>query len=285
MAGKARAQDQLAAGFSDVTSVCADLTHFRQTILETPGIVPNHETLLIERSGRLACHYAPFEHINSTAKVVIAGITPGTQQARNALAALRDTIASGHDDAHALAIAKSIASFSGPIRSNLVGLLNRVGLHEALGLDSCARLFTDRSDLVQFTSVLRNPVFTDGKDYSGSPSILGTPALRRMTEQWLGKEIDTLNTAIWVPLGKEPTAVLQHFIALGRLSATQVLDGLPHPSGANAERIAYFLGTKARNTLSTKTNPDALDERRHEISQRVRALGADLGKAFEPSQA
>lgn len=261
--------------------MCADLKRFRQVILETKDLRPHHEALLVERSGHVSCHYAPFEYINLDAKVVIAGITPGTQQASNALVALRDAIAAGHDDAQALSIAKRTASFSGPIRGNLVALLNRVGLHEALGLDSCARLFADRSDVVHFTSVLRNPVFASGKDYSGTPSILRTPMLRRMTEQWLGSEIDTLNAAIWIPLGKEPTAVLQHFVAMGRLSAMQVLDGLPHPSGANAERIAYFLGTKPRHTLSTKTNPEALDKRRHEISQRIRALCADWGNNAE----
>lgn len=98
----------------------ADLTCFRKVILSTPGIVPDSEALMIERSGQLSCHYAPFEHINSAAKVVVIGITPGAQQARNALRALREALASGHADAEALAIAKRTASFSGPIRTNLV---------------------------------------------------------------------------------------------------------------------------------------------------------------------
>ena len=250
----------------------ADLNRFRHVILSIPGIRPDDDALLVERSGRLSCHYAPFEHINVAAKVVVAGITPGAQQGRNALAALHVALASGHADADALAIAKRTASFSGPIRNNLVALLDRVGLHHVLALEACATLFTEHSDLVHFTSVLRNPVFANGKDYSGSPPILANPMLRRMCEHWLGAEIDALGAAIWVPVGKEPTAVLQHFVAIGRLSAAQVLDGLPHPSGANAERIAYFLGTKSRDTLSTKTNPDVLDARLHELRQRISAL-------------
>ena len=253
----------------------ADLFRFRQAILSTAGITPDHEALLIERSGRLACHYAPFEHINVAAKVVVIGITPGAQQARNALAALRDAFADGHSDADALGIAKRTASFSGPIRKNLVALMNRIGLHEALGLDSSAELFTQRSDLAHFTSVLRNPIFNNGKDYSGTPSILANQMLRRMTEQGLDAEINALDAAIWIPVGKEPTAVLQHFVANGRLSAAHVLDGLPHPSGANAERIAYFLGTKSRDTLSTKTNPDVLDARLQELRERISALRID----------
>ena len=253
----------------------ADLNRFRQVILSTPGITPGDEALLVERSGRLSCHYAPFEYINAGAKVVVIGITPGAQQASNALATLRDALASGHADAEALAIAKRTASFSGAIRNNLVALLNRVGLHKMLGLESSSTLFNAHSDIAHFTSVLRNPIFNNGKDYSGTPSILANPMLRRMAEQGLEGEIDALGAAIWIPVGKEPAAVLQHFVSMGRLSAAQVLDGLPHPSGANAERIAYFLGTKSRDTLSSKTNPDVLDARLHELRSRISALSVD----------
>ena len=252
-----------------------DLNRFRQVILSTPGITPGDESLLVERSGLLSCHYAPFEYINAGAKVVVIGITPGAQQARNALAVLRDALESGHADAEALAIAKRTASFSGPIRNNLVALLNRVGLHKVLGIDSSSRLFHAHSDIAHFTSVLRNPIFNNGKDYSGTPSILANPMLRRMAEQGLENEINALGAAIWIPVGKEPTAVLQHFVSIGRLSAAQVLEGLPHPSGANAERITYFLGTKSRDTLSSRTNPDALDARLRELRTRISALRID----------
>lgn len=253
----------------------ADLNRFRQVILSTPGITPDDDALLVERSSLLSCHYAPFEYINAGAKVVVIGITPGSQQARNALATLRDALASGHADAEALAIAKRTASFSGPIRKNLIALLNRVGLHHVLGLESSSSLFNAHSDIAHFTSVLRNPIFNNGKDYSGTPSVLANPMLRRMAEQGLEAEIDALGAAIWIPVGKEPTAVLQHFVSTGRLSAAQVLDGLPHPSGANAERIAYFLGTKSRDTLSSKTNPDVLDARLQELRKRISALRID----------
>lgn len=45
-----------------------------------------------------------------------------------------------------------------------------------------------------------------------------------------------------------------------------------HPSGANAERIAYFLGRKSRSALSAKTNPDKLDRAREEMIRKVLAL-------------
>jgi hypothetical protein len=53
--------------------------------------------------------------------------------------------------------------------------------------------------------------------------------------------------------------VFQHLQGKGLLKAEQLLDGLPHPSGANAERISYFLGGKPREKLSSKTNAAVLD--------------------------
>jgi hypothetical protein len=248
-----------------------ELSRFRHAILAYTSLAPHDKALQLERDGRLTCHYAPFEHVNRGAKVVLVGITPGAQQARNALNALRDALASGASDANALAAAKRTASFSGSMRSNLIAMLDRVGLHAALGLDSCEHLFGNRGDLAHFTSILRNPVFLDGADYSGTPSILATPALRRMGERWFSTELDALPDALWVPLGKEPCAVLQDFVRQGRLRAGQVLDGLPHPSGANAERIAYFLGTKPREALSAKTDAVALDARRTTLCARIAA--------------
>lgn len=54
--------------------------------------------------------------------------------------------------------------------------------------------------------------------------------------------------------------------------ARQVLTGLPHPSGANAERIQYFLGRKAAAALSTKTDPSKLDAARQALSNQVLQL-------------
>ena len=47
----------------------------------------------------------------------------------------------------------------------------------------------------------------------------------------------------------KPAAALRHLAGLGILDPSHILDGLPHPSGANAERVAYFLGRKAMRVL------------------------------------
>ena len=129
------------------------------------------------------------------------GITPGLFQAQKALGHLRAGLRAGLNDAEALRQAKKVASFSGPMRTALVDMLDRVGVHTILGLQSCAEMFTSASDLVHYTSVLRNPVLLDGKNYAGNPVILRTPYLRSMAESWLADEARELPGALWVPLG------------------------------------------------------------------------------------
>jgi hypothetical protein len=120
--------------------------------------------LLLAESGDLSISYAPFEHIQHGAKVVIVGITPGEQQARNALLEARRQLLSNTDVATALAKAKVFASFSGPMRANLIAMLDHIGLNRWIDLASMADLWGARSDLVHFTSALRYPVFSRGKN-------------------------------------------------------------------------------------------------------------------------
>ncbi len=247
------------------------LAPFRPFIASQNASDPQAEGLLIERSTGLACHYAPFDYVNIDAKVVLLGLTPGAQQATNALDVLRAGISSGLSDAEALKSAKEAASFSGPMRRNLVAMLDHLGLQSLLGIESCAHLFSSHSDLVHFTSTLRYPVFAHGLNYSGSPAVLKTPFLLSMCDRWLAQEIDVLAEAWWIPLGSEAKAVIAHMAKQGRMDPNRILDGMPHPSGANAERIAYFLGTKTRDVLSSKTDPDRIDQDKRGLVSKLAA--------------
>lgn len=58
----------------------------------------------------------------------------------------------------------------------------------------------------------------------------------------------------------------------GYMSEERVLHGLPHPSTANAERVAYFLGEKVRADLSIKTSANNLDAARDNLLKSVAGL-------------
>jgi hypothetical protein len=229
-------------------------------------------SLLMSRAGSLTIEYAPFDHIEHEAELVIVGLTPGRQQAANALETLSMELKKGTATRLALERAKRTASFSGPMRSNLLNMLDAIGVPALFGHQHAAEFFSDAKARVHFTSTLRYPVFVDGENYSGSPKPLSHPMLREMIDTHLVEEVEALPRAIWVPLGLHAEAALLHLSSSGHLDRAKILAGLPHPSGANAERIAYFLGRKARQDLSAKTNPDKLDRLRDELVDQVRRL-------------
>ena len=229
--------------------------------------------LLLASEGNLQTFYAPFDYINTQARVTICGITPGYQQAINALNEAREHLRAGASIEDAKRRAKETSSFSGPMRSNLIAMLDHIDLHQLLEIDSCARLFDTHQHLVHYTSALRYPVFVGGKNYSGSPAMLSRTSLRQQIDTHLVEEIHALRSScVYVPLGPKVSEVFQRLQGKGLLKPEQILAGLPHPSGANAERISYFLGNKARELLSVKTNADVLDEARKELRHKVSIL-------------
>jgi hypothetical protein len=235
--------------------------------------------LLIERDGSLTINYAPFEHIQHGARLVIVGITPGAQQATNALLELRRRLKAGATDADALAAAKVFASFSGPMRTNLVAMLDYIGVHKLLGVASCTSLWEQDAALVHFTSALRYPVFVDGANYSRQRPILSTPPLVRLLEECLIEEASALPEALWVPLGPVATEAVGWLVNRGALSPRHMLSGLPHPSGANAERIAYFLGRKPLEKLSSRTNGHGIDATKAALVAQLASLsGAKVSR-------
>lgn len=216
-----------------------------------PEFVLHHE-------GDLKICYAPFDHIETKARLVIVGITPGMGQARAAFAATHRALIRGNSLEAALAEAKLEASFSGSMRGNLVAMLDAVGVNAHLNVASTSALFAPGSRAIHMTSALRYPVFFRGKNYSGTPSMLRQPALRAMVDSHLVEEVQALPNALWLPLGPKVEEALNHLAGRGHLDPSRIIAGMPHPSGLNAERIAVFLGRKDPASVSRQTNPTKL---------------------------
>lgn len=231
------------------------------------------ENLLMDECGRLRMYYAPFEHVNVDARVVLVGLTPGRVQAANALAALQDTFSATMSWDEALRMAKEKASFSGPMRANLIRMLDHIGLHEILGLNSCSELFGPAKHLVHHTSILRYPILINSQNYSGSPSPETNPWLRSIVEQNFSAEIRSIRAQpLIVPLGPKVNTTVQTAAAAGLIFPEAILSGMPHPSGANAERIAYFLGKKKREDLSSQTNARNIEISREGLLKKLTAI-------------
>lgn len=226
----------------------------------------------LKTAGSLSVVWAPFEFVNEHARLVLVGITPGRTQAENGYQAFRNGLLSGKSLEESARLAKLFASFSGNMRENLVRMLDHVGAQRALGIASCADLFGSAAGFVHFTSALPYPVFKGDADYNGAPSMLAQPILRNLVETVLAEEARQLPDALWLPLGTKPLAALSLLVQLKVLRQESLLCPLPHPSGANNERISFFLERKPASSLSVKTAAAPLEQSR----QRLRAQFAGL---------
>jgi hypothetical protein len=235
-----------------------------------PGQIP--ESFVLAREGRLATCYIPFESVNAAARVVVVGITPGFNQWKNAVAEAQRQLALGAAQDQLLHAARIAGAFSGAIRPNLVALLDAISVARWLGIDSCASLFGEHAHLVQITSILRHAVFVNGKNYSGTPNMTRTPYLQQQMLDWFALEAAQLGDAIFIPMGSTVSEGLDWLAARGVIRPERILHGLPHPSGANAERVAYFLGRKDKASLSANTNGDQIDAARTALVAQMNAL-------------
>ena len=240
--------------------------------IATPAQIP--DGFLLARAGNLSAHYIPFDHVNPAARLVLVGISPGFVQWKNAVREARRLLALGAVQDEVLQAAKYTGAFSGAIRPNLVALLDHVGLQRWLGIASCASLFGEHAHLMHVTAALRHPVFVNEKNYNGAaPNMLTTSLLQSQLLDYFAAEAAALPDAVYVPLGPKVGLALDWLAARGVLAADRILHGIPHPSGANAERIAYFLGRKDKAALSRQTNGAQIDADRLALRAKMAALG------------
>lgn len=230
------------------------------------------KSLLLESIGDLSIYYIPFDYINKHARIVIVGITPGFTQLKNALSAAQSNLRAGKSIDEMLIDIKKKSAFSGAMRNNLIDMLNFIGIHKWLGIDSCEDLFSPQSQLLHSTSALKYPVFINGENYNGSPNMTKHPLLKNYLLNHFGKETEVLKNAIFIPLGPKPAEALQLLVHNGVLDESRILFGLPHPSPASMERINYFLEKKPKSALSIKTNPEIIDKAKKSILSKLKTL-------------
>ena len=246
------------------------IAHLDLDTIAAPADIPDH--FLLAHEGRYRSYYIPFESVNRAARVVVVGISPGFVQWKNAMREAQRQLALGSTRDEVLRAARQAGAFSGAIRPNFVALLDAIGVQRWLGIASCATLFNVDADLVHIGAILRHPVFVDGRNYSGTPAMPRHAFLRDETLRYFAHEAAMLPDALYIPMGASVGEGMDWLAAQGILTASRILHGLPHPSGANAERVAYFLGRKERSALSSKTNGAQLDAAR----QVLQAQMADL---------
>ncbi len=206
----------------------------------------SNKELLLWQDQSLRCVYAPFDHVNTDAKIIVVGITPGRSQMNRALAIFQQ-YAQNNDELTALLAVKQQASLSGGMRPKITQILNKLGYPQHLDIPCSSSLWGQHSHLVHFCSLLKYPVFINANDYCGQVQLFKNPKLVDLLMTQFVTDLADINpNAEIVPLGAMVASVLDTLEQQGRLSQTLTryrakVIAPPHPSGANAESISLLL--------------------------------------------
>lgn len=143
-----------------------------------------------------------------------------------------------------------------------------------LNISSNGVLFDASAHPVHSTSVLQNLVFIKEENYNGTPNRIRTLISRRQLIIGFGSQTQKMVSAIFVPFGDKVTEALKFLVKENLLDSNRFLEGLPHPSGAGAERIAYFPSKESRSAFSSKTScmVDKLDFARDDLERKISLL-------------
>ena len=203
------------------------------------------EKYLVNSQGNIEIYYAPFDYINVNASIIIVGITPGWSQMEKSFKTVIKELTKNNDFSSAIKKVKSECSFAGSMRNNLIKMLDKLELEKQLNIQSTSKLFDVENNYLHSTSVIKYPVFNNGKNYTGSsPSPLKSEILWEQIEKSFIPEINKFKGKLIIPLGKSVNEVLSKIQSENKLNENFILNGFPHPSGANGHRAKQFDNNK-----------------------------------------
>ena len=199
-----------------------------------------NKSFLIKKYNNIKIYYAPFDFINSKAKIVIVGITPGLQQMLQSYEVI--------NQGKSFKEVKDLSSFKGSMRTGLIKYLDELEINTILKIKSCETLFNKNSKYLHTTSLVKYPVFDKGKNYSGT-NILKKKMLLDFIEKNFLKELKILKKTIIIPLGNTVSSTIEYLNNKYDLKLACFLKGFPHPSGANARKNIQFKQNKRNMKL------------------------------------
>ena len=193
------------------------------------------DDFLLNKEGNLEIYYAPFDYINSKAKIVIVGITPGLQQMIQSFQVIKE--------GKSLKEVKDLSSFKGSMRTTLIKYMDELKINKIIKIKSCESLFNLDNKYLRTTSLVKYPVFDKGKNYSGV-NILKKRMLLNFIEKNFLKELKMHQNSIIIPLGNTVSSTIDYLNINYQLKLRCFLKGFPHPSGLNVRKNIQFKENK-----------------------------------------
>ena len=195
-----------------------------------------NKKFLIDKDKNIEIYYAPFDYINTKAKIMIVGITPGLQQMLQSYEVI--------NKGGSIKKVKDLSSFKGSMRTALIKYLDELKINKILKIKSSESLFDKDNKYLHTTSLVKYPVFDKGKNFSGA-NIQKKVMLMNFIEQNFLKELKQLKKTIIIPLGNTVSSTIEYLDNKYSLNLSCFLKGFPHPSGANARKNIQFRENKS----------------------------------------
>ncbi len=197
---------------------------------------------LVEAEKEIGLYYCTHnEYVNPKAKVFIVGITPGFTQMSKSISTARACIEENKSLEEIVYLCKKEGRLAGTLRKNVMDMLEALELPKGLGTQNAKALFDEREDLLHTTSMIPFAAFVKGKNYTGhSPQLLKNDFLMSYVEAHFYPQIELMQDALIIPLGRCVEEVIKCLIAEGKVDENKCLLGFPHPSGANVNRKKQF---------------------------------------------
>jgi hypothetical protein len=238
------------------------------------------DVLSLGSEGEFSTFFAPFDHVNEKADVIIVGITPGVSQAEDAILGLRSSLLAGASIEDAAKRAKQSASFKGGMRTLGARLMDHFRFNEVFSMESTLGLFHKDAGRAHYTSVLRYPFLKGFKNFSGDGKLLTRPIMKKMIDDCLAPELASLPDAWIVPFGPTADMVLTHLAERGVINGDKVLGGILHPSGTQWNRYNVQLEICSREKALEVPGGQAVMERSAALHDKV---GRILGRERTPT--
>lgn len=183
------------------------------------------------------------DYVNTEAKVVIVGITPGNSQMKDS----RDGLSPKE--------IKRRNAFCGSMRPNLIRMLDHVGVNHLLGIKTCVSLWDKDFDKVEMTSLLKEATYIyeertgTWKTFNNLKLLPSSKKLQNMLETRFVKNCGSYHQAqVFIGLGPDVYNILCELKERGVIQAEII--GMANPSGANGGRIACYLDKREPNDSS-----------------------------------
>lgn len=236
-----------------MTTVPIFLDRFRDIINKRGETAAQTLETRLEHEGDDEVYYVPFEHVNSIAKLVIVGITPGPKQIKLAYRTASSKIKVGLPDHQIIFEAKKQAAFGDQsMRPNLLRMLKHFRFAAILGIEDEEQLWADRADLLHSTSVVPHAAFRKGKPFAGSfEDVLKTRIFHESFERDFVPSLSALSSdAMYVGLGPTALDALEWCRDRGLIRDDQVLGAFAHSSTQAGSQVDVYLGVRSIDSLN-----------------------------------